>query len=216
MTKIISIPLFQVGILFLLTSATWFLITDENSTFKKKILDFITDGLYYFILTTLVLNTVFNLKDVLNEPYRALLFSSQTSWTALILVGVFLSYRESKKKTISINQKELYIDHILNFFLLLGLANHLFYYYKYRSLHSVLFIVIYFVLYLVKDRFKNSQRNEWTLTLLAILHALIMYSFSNIMIYYQIVFYPYQIISLFLIASILVFYFRRNLPSKQK
>ncbi len=216
MTKIISIPLFQVGILFLLTSAIWFLITDEDSDFKKKIFDFVTDGLYYFVLTTLVLNIILNLKDVLNEPYRALLFSSQTSWIALLIVGIFLSYREFKKKTLFINQKELYINHTLNFFLLLGLANHLFYYYKYRSLHSVLFIVIYFVLYLVKDRIKHSQRNEWTLTLLAVLHAIIMYSFSNIILYYQIVFYPYQIISLFLIASILVFYYRRNLPSKQK
>lgn len=216
MTKIISIPLFQVGILFLLTSAIWFLVTDENNTFKKKIFNFITDGLYYFILTTLVLNIIFNLREVLNEPYRAILFSSQTSWTALIIVGIFLVFRESRSNLSSIQQQELYIDQTLNFFLLLGLANHLFYYYKYRSLHSVLFVLIYFILYLLKDRIKNPQRNEWTLALLALSHALVMYSFSKIIIYYQIVFYPYQIISLFLVASILVFYFRRNLLSKQK
>lgn len=216
MTKITSIPLFQVGVLFALTSALWFVVTDEDRAFKKKIFHFMTDGLYYFILTTLAINILFNLSEVLNEPYQAILFSSQSSWAALILVSIFLFYRENKNRGFKKQLDNHSIDHLLNFLLLLGLANHLFYYYKYRSFHTVLFIVIYFVFYLVKDHIKNPQRNEWTLALLGLLHALIMYQFTSIIIYYQIVFYPYQIVSLFFITSSLVFIFRRNLLSKQK
>ena len=98
MTKITSIPLFQLGLLFILTSALWFLLTDENRVFKNKIFNFITDGLYYFITTTLALNVFFNLSEVLNEPYQAILFSSQSSWAALILVSIFLVYRENKNR----------------------------------------------------------------------------------------------------------------------
>ena len=216
MTKIISIPLFQVGVLFLFTSAIWYFLTDEDRLFKKNIFNFITDGLYYFILTTLGLNVLLNFSEVLQEPYRAIIFSSEISWAALIIVSVFLLYRESKKKPSDFKNPNLYINHLVNFFLLLGLANHLFYYYKYRSFNSVLFILAYFIFYVLKDYIKNPRRNEWTLILLAIIHAVIMYRFSKIVIYYQIVFYPYQIISLLLVASSLIFYFRRNLSSKQK
>lgn len=216
LSKIVSIPLFQLGLLFIVTTALWFLATDESASFIKKIFNFITDGLYYFIITTLALNVLFNLREVLQEPYRAILFSSQSSWAALLLVSFYLIYREKKKELPLKERNEKYIDHTLNYFLLLGFANHLFYYYKYRTIQSVLFILIYFIFYLFKDRVNYSRRNELTLVLLALLHILVMYFFSPIMIYYQIVFYPYQIISLFLIASVLVFYFRRNLPSEQK
>lgn len=217
LSKIVSIPLFQVGVLFIVTSAIWFFMTDKSTPFKKKIFDFITDGLYYSILSTLALNVFFNFKEVIQEPYQAIIFSSQASWMALILVSIYLVYREiTKTPAISNKASEQYIDHILNFFLLLALANHLFYYYKYRNIHSVIFVVVYFIFYLLKDRFNNSSRNELTLVLLAILHGLIMFNFSKIIIYYQLAFYPYQIISLLLIASLLIFYFRRNLSSKQK
>lgn len=214
--KIVSIPFFQVGILFIVTSAAWFLITGESTDFKKQVLNFVTDGLYYFIITTLALNVLFNFSEILHEPYRAILFSSTSSWIALILVSFYLVYREGTKNYSVSLKKEKYIDHTLNFLLLLGLANHLFYYYKYRNLSSVLFVLLYFGLYLLKDKQSYSQRNEATLVLLALLHGLIMASFSSVIIYYQIVFYPYQMISLLLIASILVYYFRRGFSSKQK
>lgn len=215
-SKIISIPLFQVAFLFIVTSGVWFLITDASTEIKKRILNFVTDGLYYFIITTLILNVVFNFSEVLQEPYRAILFSSTSSWLALILVSFYLVYREKTKKQPVNFEKEKYINHTLNFFLLLGLANHLFYYYKYRSFSSVLFILLYFGFYLLKDKVAYPHRNEATLVLLALAHGLVMAKFSSVMIYYQIVFYPYQMISLFLIASILVYYFRRGFLSKQK
>lgn len=216
MLKIVSIPLFQVGILFIASSVIWFLVTNESLEFKKRVFSFITDGLYYFILTTLGLNMLFNLSEVLKEPYRAILFSSESSWVALMLVSLYLAHRETRKKrTVSLGY-EKYVDHIVNFWLLLGLTNHFFYYYKYRSLNSVLFILIYFMFYLFKDKVKISRRNEWALVFLALLHGVVMYRLSKIIIYYQIVFYPYQIISLLLLASILVFYVRRKFSSKQK
>lgn len=216
LSKFFSIPLFQVGILFFLSIGIWFLITDERSSLKKKIFNFSTDALYYFLLTAFGLNIFFNFTDIIQEPYQAILFSNKSSWLALLLISSYLFYRERKKRSLSNTKKQKYIDHTINLFLILGLANHLFYYYKYQNLNSVIFILIYFILYLLKDQIKSPKRNEWTLIILAILHAVMMYFFSSTIIYYHIVFYPYQIISLLLIMSIFVLYFRRDSQSKQK
>lgn len=215
MSKLVSIPFFQVGILFVMSSVIWYFITDLENKFKKRVFDFISDGLYYFLLTSFILNIIFNFSEVLKEPYRAILISSQSFWLALLIVSFYLVYREKKKASFT-EYKQVYINQTVNFFLLIGLANHLFYYYKYPSLQSVLFILIYFAFFLLKDRIRNPQKNEFILILLALVHAVILFFFGKIVIYYHIAFYPYQIISLFLVASSLVFYLRRGLPSKQK
>lgn len=214
--NIVSNPLFQVIILFIFASGSWFLATDETSKVKKKVLTFITDGLYYFILITFGLNILVNYKEVVREPYRILLFSSQISWIALVFVMLYLTYREYKKRTLISMQEDKLISHTIDYFLLLGLFNHLFYYYKYKNIHSVIFILVYFLFYLLRGRIKIHRMNEWTLILLAVLHGIVMFIFGKIILYYQIVFYPYQIISLFIIASLFLYYFRRNVSSKQK
>lgn len=212
---IISNPLFQVILLFVLASSTWFVMNDESKKFKQSVLTFVTDGLYYFILITFGLNFLLHFREVINEPYRILLFSSEISWVSLIITLLYLGFREYKKSTYFSATREKYVSQILNFLLLLGLFNHLFYYYKYRSFSSVLFIVIYFIFYLFQNQIKTSFKNEFILLALALLHAAILYGFSSIVIYYQLVFYPYQLISLFVLASLLLFYFRRNSTSKQ-
>lgn len=216
MSRIISIPLFQLGVLFIATSAFWFFLTNKENFFKKKVFNFVTDGLYYFMITTLILNVLFNIREVLQEPYRAILFSSEASWLAIIVVSFYLMYREKKKELPFNQRRQNYIDETVNFFLILGLSNHLFYYYKYQNFQSVLFILIYFTFYLVKDKIKSPRRNELTLGILTLIHGFMMYFFNPIIIYYQMVFYPYQMISLLLIASLFIFYFRRDSLSKQK
>lgn len=214
--NIVSNPLFQVIVLFIFATGSWFLATDETTKSKKKILTFVTDGLYYFILTSFGLNILVNFNTVIRDPYRILLFSSNISWMALVLILLYLGYLEYKKHRLINQREDQLINHTINYFLLLGLFNHLFYYYKYRSFHSVIFILVYFLFYLLKDRIEIPRINEWTLILLALVHGILMFSFSKIILYYQIVFYPYQIISLFIIASLLLYYFRRNVSSKQK
>ena len=217
MTKIVSNPLFQVIILFIGTTGIWFIVTDETYEIKKKILAFFSDVLYYFILTSFGLNLLTNFREIISEPYRILLVSSEIYWIALIAVMFYLTF-QANKKSIPINKKmqEKLLDQTLNYFFLLGLFNHLFYYYKYRSITSVIFILVYFLFYLFKDRIKHPSKNELALLVMAFLHAIVMYSFSKIIIYYQIVFYPYQITSLLIIASVLLYYIRRDFSSKQK
>lgn len=216
MPNVVSNPLFQVIILFLVTTGIWFLATDETTEIKKKVLSFASDVLYYFILTSFGLNLILNFREIISEPYRALLLSSEIYWMALLAVMAYLTIQTSKKKSLRVNEQMTLVDLSINYFLLLGLFNHLFYYYKYRSINSVLFILIYFLFYLFKDRIKHPSKNELALLILALLHAIIMYSFSKIIIYYQIVFYPYQITSLLIIASALLYYIRRDFSSKQK
>lgn len=216
MPNIVSNPLFQVIVLFIVTTGIWFVATDETTKVKKKVLSFASDVLYYFILTTFGLNLLFNIREIINEPYRLLLFSSEIYWMALIAVMLYLTFQANKKNLVGNNIHEQLVNHTLNYFFLLGLFNHLFYYYKFRSINSVIFILVYFLFYLFKDRINYSMKNEFALLALALVHAIVMFTFSKITIYYQIVFYLYQMVSLFIIASALLYSIRRDLSSKQK
>ena len=216
MPNIVSNPLFQVIVLFIGTTGIWFIATDEPTEIKKMVLSYVSDILYYFILTSFGLNLLINFREIISEPYRILLFSSEIYWIAFIAVMLYLTIQANKKRLSWNKLHDQLLDQTLNYFYLLGLFNHLFYYYKYRSINSVIFILVYFLFYLIKDRIKHPSKNEIALLVIALLHAIIMYSFSKIIIYYQIVFYPYQIISLLIIASGLLYYIRRDFSSKQK
>lgn len=216
MPNIVYNPLFQVIILFIVTTGIWFIATDETYEIKKKILSFLSDILYYFILASFGLNLLFNFREIIREPYRILLISSESYWMALVAVMFYLTIQASKKRYHVNKMLDQLLDQIFNYFFLLGLFNHLFYYYKYGSISSVIFILFYFLFYLFNNRMKHPLKNELILLFLAVLHGIVMYSFSRIIIYYQIVFYPYQIISLLMIASGLLYYIRRDFPSKQK
>lgn len=212
MPNLFQNPFFQAILLFLASSVTWYFLTDKNKTFKKKIFELMSDGIYYFFLTALGLNVLFNFKEILSNPYRAILFSSMIAWLASILVISFLMIK--KRQQIATDQ--LFVSHLINYFLILGLFNHLFYYYKYQNLFSVLFIVIYFVFYLLKNQLHIPWKNEILLATLGILHGLLLFLSGNVILYYQIVYYPYQITSLFLLISLLLFYFRSDGLSKRK
>lgn len=215
MSKLLNIPLFQIGLLFIVTSAVWYLITDQERDFKKRIFEFISDGLYYFLIASFLFNLFFNFREIRNELYRAILISTDSFWLGLLSVSFYLAYLENKKELSFTKERQVYLDQIINYFLLLGLANHLFYYFKYSSFKSILFIFIYFILYLFKDKIKNSYRNEASLLLLALSHYIISFFFGKAVIYYHIVLYPYQIVSLLVILAAIIYYFRRGLPSKQ-
>jgi len=205
-------PFFQVIVLFLIASFFWYVTTDYDTLFKKKIFSLVTDGVFYFIFMTLGLNALFNLRGVIQEPYRVILFSSNVSWLGTVIAVTYLIFHY--RKEIPSNME--IINGILEYFLFLGFFNHFFYYFKYRNLMSVLFIVVYFVLYLFQNKVKSIWKNEFLLLLMVVLHVVVMYFYSSVIIYYQIVFYPYQIISLFIWISLLLYWFRRRVSSKQK
>lgn len=210
--NIIQNPFFQVIILFLIASFFWYMTTDYNVVLKKKAFSLVTDGVFYFIFITLGLNALLNLSGIIEEPYGVILFSSNVSWLGTVIAVTYLMFQYRKE----IASDTEMINIIIGYFLFLGFFNHFFYYFKYRNLMSVLFIVIYFVLYLLHDKIKSIWKNEFLLLVMTVLHAVIMYFYSSVIIYYQIVFYPYQITSLFIWITLLLYWFRRKISSKQK
>lgn len=205
-------PYFQVIVLFLFASSLWYLTTAKPTENKKKIFSLVTDGVLYFVFITLGLNALFNFQEVINEPYQVILFSSNISSLGITITLIYLMIRYYKE----LARNEEMVNGILGFFLFLGLFNHLFYYYKYGNLATMIFVLIYFMLYLIYNKSKYRWRNEVLLFFLAMTHAILMYFYSSVIIYYQIIFYPYQIIGLFILISLLLFFIRRNFLSKQK
>lgn len=100
MPNIVSNPLFQVIILFIVTTGIWFIATDETYEIKKKILSFLSDILYYFILASFGLNLLFNFREIIREPYRILLISSESYWMALVAVMFYLTIQASQQEQV--------------------------------------------------------------------------------------------------------------------
>lgn len=207
MATIIQNPFFQVIVLFFVSSAVWYFLTTTKRPVKRKAFDVVTDAAYYFIFSILGLNLLLNFKAVLQQPYRILVFSSTVSFlAALLALGLlFYKYHESIPKNKDV------MDSILDDLLILGLLNHLFYYYKYQDILSVVLVVTYFLVYFFKMKWTHPYKVEYLLLVLALVHGLFLYGFGRVVIYYQIVFYPYQIVSLFLLIGVLLRWLRRDI-----
>lgn len=212
MEKIYQNPFFQVIVLFIISSIVWYFLVDEDKNIRKKVLSIVSDGIYYFLLATLGLNFLSQPKAILNNPFQIILFSSQISWWAVIFVVLLFFFKYRK----NILQKQEVVDSIIQYFLFLGITNHLFYYFKYQNLATVLFLLFYFVSYFLHTQLKSFWKNEWILVALGIFHAIILTLFGKVIIYYQIVFYRYQIIVLFLLVGSLLYLFRSEILSKRK
>lgn len=212
MEKLYQNPFFQVIILFIVSSIAWYFLTDLDKKRRQNVLSLVSDVLYYFVLSTLVLNFLSNPKEILSNPYQIILFSSRTAWLALLFVLLFFFYKYHQR----LKSNQVLVEYSLQYFLFLGITNHFFYYFKYQNFRTVLSLVFFFIIYLIHMKVDSHSKNEWTLIALAVFHGIVLTFYSKVIIYYQLVFYRYQIISLLLLLTSLLYIFRSEKLSKLK
>jgi hypothetical protein len=210
--NIISNPMFSAVVSLLVGILLWYGLTDESASVKKSVVSVFMDSVFYFVVALFGINAVLNISEIIQVPYRILLFSSNVVWIASLGVLIYGSYLygdrlwENKEKAKS----------AAKLLTTIGLANHAYMYYRYASVTTLLLIVL-FVSLLALLTFTNLTQKVppvWIVLGFGALHLLIMGTRS--VIYFNFVFTPLAILSLFIVFSGLLLGYKRGiLPSRQ-
>ncbi|MFO8069531.1 MAG: hypothetical protein R6U02_06110 [Alkalibacterium sp.] len=212
MENIIANPMFTAIVTLIIGVGIWFGLSDESTGVKKSVVSIFMDHVFYFVMALFGINALFNFNEIIQVPYRILLFSSNVVWIATLGVLIYGSYQYGEKlwadKTKAKSVAKLATT--------IGLVNHVYMYYRYTSVNTLLLILL-FVSLLALLTFTPLTRKVSPLLILVgfgALHLLIMGTRS--VIYFNFAFSPLAILSLFLVFSGLLWgYKRRLLPSKQ-
>ncbi|SFC65643.1 hypothetical protein SAMN04488102_1169 [Alkalibacterium subtropicum] len=212
MENIVSNPMFSAIVSLFVGIVIWYGLTDEPACVKKSVVSVFMDTVFYFVAALFGINAVLNISEVIQVPYRILLFSSNVVWIASLGVLIYGSYLYGSKLW-KAKEKSKSAAKLLT---AVGLANHSYMYYRYASVTTLLLIVL-FVSLLALLTFTNLTQKVSPIAIASgfgALHLLIMGTRS--VIYFNFVFTPLAILSLFLVFSGLLLGYKRGiLPSKQ-
>jgi len=209
---ILSNPMFNAIVSLLVGIVLWYGLTDESASVKKSVVSVFMDAVFYFAVALFGINAVLNISEIIQVPYRILLFSSNVVWIASLGLLVYGSYLYGEKLWKNKEKAKSAAKLVTT----VGLANHAYMYYRYASM-SVLLLIVLFVSLLALLTFTNLTQKVppvWIVLGVGALHLLIMGTRS--VIYFNFVFTPLAILSLFLVfGGLLLGYKKGVLPSKQ-
>ncbi|WP_423190245.1 hypothetical protein ACO1PF_05085 [Alkalibacterium sp. f15] len=212
MENIIANPMFTAIVTLMIGVGVWFGLSDESTGVKKSVASIFMDNVFYFVMALFGINALLNFNEIIQVPYRILLFSSNVVWIATLGVLIYGSYLYGEKLWTDKTKAKSVAKLVTT----IGLVNHAYMYYRYTSVNALLFILL-FISLLVSLTFTPLTRKVSPLLVLlgfGALHLLIMGTRS--VIYFNFAFSPLAILSLFLMFSgLLLGYKRRVLPSKQ-
>ncbi|OJF91850.1 hypothetical protein [Alkalibacterium sp. 20] len=212
MENIVANPMFIAIVTLMIGVSVWFGLSDESTEVKKSVASVFMDNVFYFVMALFGINALLNFNEIIQVPYRILLFSSNVVWIATLGVLIYGSYLYGEKfwtdKTKAKSVAKLVTT--------IGLVNHAYMYYRYTSVNALLFIILFVGLLALLTFTPLTRKVSPFLVLVGfgVVHLLIMGTRS--VIYFNFVFSPLAILSLFLVFSGLLWgYKRRMLPSKQ-
>lgn len=210
--NIVSNPMFSAIVTVFAGIALWFGLSDEAVKVKKSVASVFMDVVFYFVMTLFGINALLNISEIIEVPYRILLFSSNVVWITSLLVLVYGSYLYGRKlwscKTKALSAAKLVTT--------IGLVNHAYTYYRYSSANALM-LVILFVSVLAMMTFTSFTKKVSPVLIVSavgLIHLLIMW--TRPVIYFNFALSPAAVLSLFTVFSILLLgYERGRLPSKQ-
>ena len=212
MSTLTANPMFSPLVTLILGIGLWFGLTDSSLDEKKKILSVFIDSILYFVILLFGINILIHFSEIMEVPYRVLLFSSSVVWLATIGLGV---YEGVKYGTSLWNQPEKTKSAAL-LLSSIGLVNHLYVYFLYSSTYTLRFVGL-FALTLLLLSFKpirHEKRALVCLLLFGLMHVILMG--DRTIIYFNFAFSPVQLLTVFLVTTGLIMYQRRKRLSQQK
>ncbi|MCC5894362.1 MAG: hypothetical protein JJU16_02790 [Alkalibacterium sp.] len=211
MNTITANPMFSSIVVLIVGVIVWFGLSDGEMREKKAILSIFMDVVFYFVLFLFGFNAILNLSEIIEVPYRVLLFSSPIVWLATLSIVVYggikygrpLWENPSKAKSVSV------------LLTLIGLSNHLYLYFLYSSTYALRFIGLYLILLLLLSFTSIVEKVNPVFVLLGtgIVHALLMGGHSTI--YFNFAFNAIPLLTLFLVLSAVLMFQRRKSLSQQ-
>lgn len=212
MNTIIANPMFSSIMILIVGSLVWLGLADGEMKEKKAILSIFMDIVFYFVILLFGFNAVLNISEIIEVPYRVLLFSSNVVWLATASVGVYGTIKYGRK----LWEKPSQTKSVSVLFLVVGLVNHLYIYFLYSSSYSLRFVGLFAVMLLLISFTRTFKKVNPLLVFLAfgLLHALLMG--SRAIIYFNFTFNALPLAALFIIISGGLFYQRRTSVSQPK
>lgn len=204
--------MFSSIVVLIVGSLVWLGLADGEMKEKKAILSIFMDVVFYFVILLFGFNTVLNLNEIIQVPYRVLLFSSNIVWLATTAVGVYGVVKYGRQ----LWKKPAQTKSVSVLFLIIGLINHLYIYFLYSSSYSMRFIGLFVVTLLLISFTRILEKVNPVLFFLAfgLLHALLMG--TRAIIYFNFTFNALPLAALFIILSGGLFYQRRTSVSQPK
>lgn len=189
----------------------WFVFNDQPKKEKNAILSRFTDLILLFVGLLFGVNMLFHFQEIINFPYRVLLFSSRVIGIATFALTIY-STMKFGRKLLNNPMKALAVSQLL---ILLGLVNHLYLYVLYRNLRPLLFIAFFIGLLLFTTDQHKSPKVDGLLSIgiVAISHFMLMG--NKPIVYFNFTFYPLPLLIISLTLIGILFTQRRNHPSKR-
>lgn len=204
--------MFSSIITLIIGSVIWLGLADGEIKEKKAILSIFMDIVFYFAILLFGFNAVLNISEIIELPYRVLLFSPNIVWLATLAVGIYGAVKYGSqlwKKTDRTKSASV-------LFLVTGLVNHLYIYFLYSAPYSLRFVGLFAVtLFLISFTRLLSKVNPLLIFLaFGFVHALLMG--SRAIIYFNFTFSALPLAALFILLTSVLFYQRRASSSLPK
>ncbi|MCA9765202.1 MAG: hypothetical protein KC455_02165 [Carnobacterium sp.] len=129
MLNLFSNPVFVPLLLVSTGIGLWWLLTSLAVNEKKETLNRFVDKVVYFLVIAFVGNGFVHFFEIIALPYRALILSTTAISASFLLVLAYSSYRFLKKEKI----EQKIVVAIFQLVSLLGIINHIYYYFLYKS-----------------------------------------------------------------------------------
>ena len=139
MLNLLSNPVFVPLLLISIGSGLWWILSPVTTSEKKKQLNLIVDNVFYFLFIAFILNGLAHISEIIELPYRALILSTNAVSLSFILV---LTYRAIRYLIQERENHETLVS-VFQLISLIGLVNHIYYYYLYKSTLTVGLIVLF-------------------------------------------------------------------------
>jgi hypothetical protein len=137
--NLFSNPVFIPLLLVSIGIGLWWLLTSLTVSEKKETLNRFVDKVVYFLVIAFVGNGFVHFFEIIALPYRALIVSTTALSISFLLVLAYSSYRYLRNDGI----KQKILVAIFQLISLLGIINHIYYYFLYKSPLMVGLIILF-------------------------------------------------------------------------
>lgn len=212
MNNLIANPMFSSIVVLIVGVSAWFGLADGEVREKKATLSVFMDTVFYFVILLFGFNAALNLTEVIEVPYRVLLFSSDVVWLATGSIAIYSGVKYGRK----LWENPAKAKSVSVLLTLIGLVNHLYLYFLYSSTYALRFVGFYLIILLLLSFTSVAKKIDPLILLLGtgIVHTLLMGGRS--VIYFNFAFHSLPMLSIFIVLSGLLFYQRRKSLLQQK
>lgn len=184
----------------------WYVLNDTPKSNKKSILSTFMDVAINFIGIAFVINLTLHVQEVINFPYRILIFSSNEIALATFAITIYSTIKYGKK-LLNNPQKSWSVGQL---FILLGFVNHVYLYIQYRNLRPLIFIAFFMALLVMSTvkSLRNRINGLLMIVISGVVHFILMG--KQPIVYFNFTFYRLPLALIVATFVTMLFIQRRN------